>query len=699
MTTSSAVSVLRSLAGQTDGQLVASQLVHWLSEQHFGFEQKSRAAKFEEAMASNPKHAAQLAALLFQWICQTHLYPALVSLGIFSRRGFFREMASRIYEKMNPAPKDFADLKDVLVQLFKSSDHEDWLERGGADELVQVLLDLASYCPAEVMQNLQLHCREETLYALEMLGIWVAAEEIEPELMRMDKRLISIDSPFIALHREMTLFVEQGKRQLAETELPCYDLAHFDVMLRQCRDQVDRLRRRGAGLGSSVSVAHLLERLEQTLDRIELLVAVWREADPELWQQKLFVVLRTLVTAGIEKNSVSALWRSSSQMLSKSITVNKSGHGEHYIARTKSQFFHLVKSAAGAGVIIALMALLKICIESQGYSPFHNAALVSLNYGLGFVLIHMLGFTVATKQPAMTAASFASEVERGENGRAVHKKLAGLLIDVNRSQWAAVWGNVTIAVLTACAIAGLAWWWQGEPLLNAEQVRYQLNAVSPLAGSLFFAAIAGVWLFCSGLIAGFFENRANYLDLRVRLYQHPGLKQILPERARKRFAAYMHQHYGALAGNFFFGILLGMTGYIGYLSGLPLDIRHVAFASANLGYSTISGDLSVLSFVMHLLLVLLIGFVNLWVSFTLALAVALRARGSRLSRIPALLKSVLEQARQNPVQLFFPVPAVIKPAAETGKAAAETTKAAAEINKVASAAVKEPETAESGQVQ
>ncbi|WP_337842241.1 site-specific recombinase [Rheinheimera sp.] len=691
MTTSSAVSLLRSLAGQRDGQLVAGQLVHWLSAQHFGFEQKSRAHKFAEAMTANPKHAASLAALLFQWIGQMHLYPALVSLGIFSRRGFFREMAARFYEKINPAPKDYADLKDVLVQLFKSSDHEDWLERGGADELVQVLLDLASYCPPEVMRSLELHCREETLYALEMLGIWVAAEEIEPDLMRMDKRLISIDSPFIALHREMTLFVEQGKRQLENPEQPCYDLAHFDVMLRQCRDQVERLRRRGAGVGSSVSVAHLLERLEQTLDRIELLVAVWREPEPELWQQKLFLVLRTLVTAGIEKNSVSALWRSSSQMLSKSITVNKSSHGEHYIARSKAQFFHLVRSAAGAGVIIALMALHKIFIESQGLAPFANALLVSLNYALGFVLIHMLGFTVATKQPAMTAASFASEVERGENGRAVHKKLAALLIDVNRSQWAAVWGNVTVAVLTASSIAALVWWWQDAPLLSAEQVAYQLRAVSPLAGSLFFAAIAGVWLFCSGLIAGFFENRANYLDLRVRLYQHPGLKQILPERSRKRFAAYMHQHYGALAGNFFFGILLGMTGYLGYLTGLPLDIRHVAFASANLGYSAVSGDLSVLSFVFHLLLVLLIGFVNLWVSFTLALAVALRARGSRLSRIPALLKSVLEQARQNPLQLFFPVVLAQKAAQDAVKPPA--------ANAVQPTAGSTENTTESGQVQ
>ena len=82
-------------------------------------------------------------------------------------------------------------------------------------------------------------------------------------------------------------------------------------------------------------------------------------------------------------------------------------------------------------------------------------------------------------------------------------------------------------------------------------------------------------------------------------------------------------------GNFFFGILLGTMGTLGYLLGLPLDIRHVTFSAANfatalvaLDYNDQRGDwwrLSVAGF-------LAIGTVNLLVSFGLALWVALRAR-------------------------------------------------------------------------
>ena len=679
MQTLGAVTLVRSIAEQRCPVTLASALVDWLSYDGLGVDQAQRAAKLQEALTTNPKHSAAIAQVLFNWLSEVNIYPALVSSGLFSRRGFLREMASRLYERINPAPRDQNDFKDMLVQMFNGKDQPVWLADASSEAVQGCFAALCANADAGLLQKMRGHFQEECLYALEMLGIWVAAEEIEPDLMRLDRRLSSLDSPFIALSREMNLFVQSGRDKLHDPDLPLLDTAHLDVMIEQSRDQLERLRRRGAGVGSSVSVAHLLERLEQTLDRIVLLVDLL-QADTPAQGGKLFSLFSLLAQASTEQNSIGALWRSSTQMLSKSITVNKSGHGEHYIARDKSSFFALMRSAAGAGVVIALMALLKIYIQQQNFSPFYTAVLASLNYGLGFVLIHMLHFVIATKQPAMTAASFAQEVERGENGRAVNKKLAALLIDVNRSQWAAVWGNVSVAIMLACTIALVVRLATGSALLTPDIVAYQLKAVSPVSGlALFYAAIAGLWLFCSGIIAGFFDNRANCLELRLRLYQHPLLKKLLPDAARQKFADYLHNNYGALAGNFLFGVLLGMTGYVGYLSGLPLDIRHVAFSSANLGYSSVSGEIGILSFLVNLLFVLLIGFVNLWVSFTLALTVALRARGTSISKLPLLLKSLWEHAKQQPLNLFFPVNAVKQTVAEATKAAEPKTSVNVEI--------------------
>ncbi|CAM5415085.1 recombinase [Alishewanella longhuensis] len=650
-----ALMLVRSLATEKDGLPLVKQLISWLHESRFSFERNKRSRKLLETLQQHPEEGQKIADTLFTWLCSVHLYPALVSLGVFSRRGFFRELSSRLYEKVMPAPRDLTELKDVLAEVFKEIGFADEEVIEGQSQFAAFSEYFLSVVSPEPLQHFELHLHEEALCALEMLSVWIAAEEMEPDLMRLDKRLNNIDSAFIALHRELNLLVVHARKRQQQPELAAYDCAHYQVMVAQCYEQIDRLRRRAAAAGSTVAVAHLLERLEQTLSRIEQLVTLITAEQAASLRQLSLQLSEQLLDTSREKKSVRALWRSSTQLLSKSISVNKSSHGEHYIARDKSQYLGLIASAAGAGVIIACMALLKIYIESLALSAFNNAVLVSLNYGLGFVLIHILGLTVATKQPAMTAASFAAEVEKGENGRAAHKKLASLLLDVNRSQWAAVWGNVSVAVLTASAIALAFWFWQGKPLLDENAVTYQLQAVSPWHGSLFFAAIAGIWLFCSGIIAGFFENRANYLDFRLRLYHHPVLKRLLPDRARQAFANYWHDNYGAFAGNFIFGILLGMTGYLGHLLGLPLDIRHVAFASANLGYSTVSGELGPFSFLFYLVMVLLIGFVNLWVSFTLALTVALRARGTRIGKFSALLKSVLEQIKQNPLNLFFPV--------------------------------------------
>ena len=612
-----------------------------------------------EMIEANPELRAEFGQQFHSWLIELNLYPALVSLGIFARRGVFNEFMTRLYDKVNPPPIDRESSRGVLTLLFHRQSDKKWLDTITNDQWLRLYQILVDHTTPETLNTAVKHFRQQCVYAVEMLGIWVAAEELEPELIRMDRRLIDIDSAFIGLQRELRLFTQTEFDRIQEPELPAYDPEHIWVMLDQCREQVSRLRRKGAGAaGSSVSVAHLLERLEQTLGRIEQIMSILTTTETIEVERKSLALWQSLIVSAIDKNSLYALMRNSLAMLSRSITENKSDHGEHYISRGKSSFYALFRSAAGAGFIIALMALLKISIVNMGFSPLKETVLTSLNYGLGFVLIHLLHFTIATKQPAMTAASFASEVEQGENGRAAHRKLASLLIDVNRSQWAAVWGNLSTAILLAAVIAFSFFMFTDSPLLDASTVSYQLHAIAPFEGlALFYAAIAGVWLFCSGIIAGYFDNRADYLELEMRLQQHR-LLQWLKEERRDKFAKYMHENYGSLAGNFFFGVLLGTTGYIGYLLDLPLDIRHVAFSSANLGYSALSTQMGLVEFLIHLFYVLLIGFVNLWVSFSLALMVALRSRGTQISRFPVLLSSLWEQIKEKPLRLFFPVTTV-----------------------------------------
>ena len=622
-----------------------------------------------DVLAADPALCKLFATRFHEWLAQAHIYPALVGLGIFSRTGFTREVSMRVYERFNPSYKDLNKLHDVFLYLFYSRHDQKWLQTITLRQWLNLYHLLKQHAEAESMTAAARQIWQARLHALEMLSIWVAAEELDPDFMRIEPKLLEVDSPFIALKREIAAL--EMHYQTSETR---YDDAHIRVMLDQCRKVVERLRRKGTGVGagSSVKMAHLLERLSQTLDRLELLLDVQMAEDTHTYQRLNLNLLYSLTVAAIEQRTTGLLWKRSVKMLARSISENSGYHGEQYITRNRSEYWGMLRSAAGAGVLIALMTLIKIHVNEQGYGEFKTMVLVSLNYAIGFMMIHMLHFTVATKQPAMTASSIAFEVERSDTGRAVNKKLATLFIDVVRSQSVAVFGNVSVAILLAAVISGLFAFYQHQPLLSTEMVSHQLKSIRPFTQpTLFYAAIAGVWLFCSGIIAGFFDNRANYLDLRKRLSVHPLLMKIMPKQLRICFANYMHVHYGSLAGNFFFGILLGVTGYIGYLLDLPLDIRHVAFSSANLGYAAISSNMSVFSFILGLLSVLLIGLINLWVSFTLALWVALRARDSKIDSFSMLASTIWTQIKENPLNLIFPVPVaaqVLKEAKETKKA-------------------------------
>ena len=624
---------------------------------------RERVREVRTVLAADSELCTRTASLLCRWLGSVRIYPLLISAGIFAREGFGRELTDRIYERLNPAYKDVRDLRDVFSMLFADEKDVRWLNAVPESEWAAVFLLLRNRCTESERDTLHRFLRQEGLLAVEMLAVWMAAEELDPDLIRLDSRLLDADSPFVALQREVARWVE------ARSADQPFDDSHLYVMLDQSFKQVEHLRKKGtgAGAGSSMNVAHLLERLEQTLKRMTLLMDTFSPA--QLPPERVLKLADTLTTASAEQHSVRLLWRRSVKMLSRSITQNTGHHGEHYITRNKKEYMGMFYSAAGGGVLIALMSLFKIYLGTFITNRFWLSVAEGLNYGLGFALIFVLHFTVATKQPAMTAAAIAGAVEHNDKGRAVNMKLAQLLVDVFRSQSVAVFGNVFVAVSIAAVIALTFRLSVGAPLLSEEQVAYQIKAIDPAKATLWYAAIAGVWLFCSGIISGYFDNRCDYLNLRMRLRNHPVLKRLMPEKLRARFADYWHNNYGSLMGNVCFGMLLGMSGWIGHATGLPFDIRHVAFSSANVGYFAVSGSVGLLVFLKSIVFVLLIGLVNLLVSFSITLNVALRARETKVDSWWDIFKCVKEIVKANPKSLILPPPETpaAEPSAENGK--------------------------------
>lgn len=575
----------------------------------------------------------------------------ITSFGILSNNHFTYELRERFYNKFLPNPPQKGDLTYIFATLFNKKDDPQWVNKIDDEKWVDFFSSL--FGSSKEIINTKNHLFSELLYAMEILSIWIASEEFDSNFIRLDKSLLDKDSAFIALQRNIASYIHTIQADAISIKETKLDFEHLKVLIEQCHEQVNTLKKKSLNQGISIDLTYQLERLTQIIKRLEDILKLIQHFDTHEADLAFVKLFKEAVITNSTKNSLSELYTQGIQIVARSITNNTSEHGDHYITKDMSGYFKMFLSASGAGIIIAFMALLKIIIVQEQFSLGIQTVFTSLNYGLGFVFIHLLGFTVATKQPAMTASSFAEAIEKEKGKRTANqKRLIELIFQVNRSQFAAVAGNVSLALLVAFAIAFLVLGNNG-PILNKEEAIYYLKGLEPFA-ALFFAGIAGVWLFISGLISGYFDNRADLLELKQRYYHHPLLKKLLGAKQREKLAGYLHEHHGAIAGNFFFGVLLGITPYIGYLFDLPLDIAHVAFSSAYLGYASLHVDISVSTFLYYLICVLIIGFVNLMVSFSLALKVSLLSRDTSFGNLFSFLKVFVWEILKRPHHLIFP---------------------------------------------
>ncbi|HEY9547560.1 MAG TPA: RNA methyltransferase, partial [Solimonas sp.] len=102
--------------------------------------------------------------------------------------------------------------------------------------------------------------------------------------------------------------------------------------------------------------------------------------------------------------------------------------------------------------------------------------------------------------------------------------------------------------------------------------------------------------------------------------------------------------------------MLGTTGALGRVLGLPIDSLHVTFVSANCAYAmvTLEGQLSWDQIADICAGVGVVGLINLSVSFTLALSVALRAQRIHFTDTRALMLELGRRFLRRPHHYFWP---------------------------------------------
>lgn len=606
---------------------------------------------------ADAEKAALLRTAILQLLGERKPLSLLVDSGVQPSSGFFTELARRMGDKILPAAIDPGYLKDLFSLIFTRRDDDVWVSAVTDGVWLQLLeaLDF-SQAPAIAVQS----CNESLVEAAQVLSYRIAAAGLEPELIRNHPELENHRSPFVMQNQELLA-------SFASTTQDVEQFRHIEVMLDQCRSVIARIRRNSSQTGTSIRLTFLLQRLTQQLVRLQALLGLIAGKGDAGQPARYVQLFKLLVHGECHKNAIRLHWRENMELLALRVTENASRTGEHYITETRSEYFSLMRSAMGAGLIVGVMAMIKLITAGQHHAPLTEAILFSLNYGLGFVLIHMLHFTVATKQPAMTAAAIAASIDNSESRSRNMDKLVNIIAQTMRSQIAAIFGNVVIAIPTAIAIGALVYLVTGEHFVSTEKAARLLADIDPVhSGALIYAGVAGVCLFLSGLIAGYHDNLAIYDKIPQRLRALNWLQTLLGRPRLDRLASYVENNLGALAGNFYFGCLLGGMAGIGVLLGLPIDIRHITFSSAFFGFSLVGTDfvLPLQVLWLSMLGILLIGAVNLTVSFTLALYVAMKSRKVSFSHWRLLLRTLAIRLWQNPRQFLLPPKRMRTPAAD-----------------------------------
>lgn len=572
---------------------------------------------------------------------------------------FIFEFKKRIYAKILPNQPQKDTLEYVLNQVFYLASDAIWIKKIPSHQLEELyaILDFKSIYET----TKQYTSLSELLIAMLLITQRISGRAMETDVIKMVPEFDEYESPFAAFEKEL-LQIEERIRTDGDHYINSDDLSYRQVMVlhKQCEEYVEKAFSNSSKYGISLRVNQNLLKIRQQLERLRVLIPlliVEKESDK---RDNGIALALQLIKYNCYKNNVQKFIADSTQLISYEITQHTAKTGEHYITESRKQYFKMFRSALGGGLVVGIMCIVKLLLSKVDTSLFGHAFLYSINYAFGFIAIYLLGFTLATKQPAMTASALIKALEEGlkKQGKDIekHDAFAILFARVFRSQFIAFVGNVIIAF--PVSLFGI---WLIEYTFDyniaASKWEMLMTDLSPIHSlAIFHAAIAGVFLFLSGIISGSVANRDKHNQVYFRIAEHPLLKKRLGKVRTMKLAKLYKKKWAGIISNFWVGIFMGSTAAVGLFLGLNLDIRHIGFGSGNLALSLYGANYMVSSSMLFwgIFGIGIIGLVNFTVSFSLSLGLAFLSRAISLYELRFVVVSIWSHFKTRPMSFFFP---------------------------------------------
>ncbi|NVJ01859.1 site-specific recombinase [Myxococcus sp. AM009] len=607
----------------------------------------SRLALMVRVLEGEPAMRATLTRLVSAVFEGSRGLKLFAQVGLPAGQGFFAEASDRLARSLLPAPPEPGKLSELLLRLCPDPDDADWLARLSPARLAQLAALVGEPASPEPMPAARV--RADLMDALLLLAVQVAALGMAEDVRDRSPETSFRASPFLRMR--LVCDAVLARDAAADT------LRDLSQCVADCRQVVGSVSRHLEDAGVSVDLVYRLERIRRVLERMEAIARVLGAARGEpRWREAMTLVSDLLRRAHADR-SVVELVKRNVRMLARKV-IERAGHsGEHYITSTREGFHAMVHSAAGGGLVTAVAVAHKTFLSGLLLAPFFTFLAVGLNYALAFLLIQALGFTLATKQPSVTAATLAGAVGEGARGERL-ASLVELIPRITRSQLAAFVGNLGVVAPAAVVFALGYQLSTGNAFMSPAKAQATVASLHPWkSGTLIFAVMTGVMLWMSSVAGGWLENFVVYRRLPEALAHHRVLRRLLGEARARRLAEGFQHAASGLGANVTLGFLLALGPVVGGFFGLGLDVRHVTFVLGSLSLAgTALGPGAVLQpeFLAALAGMALTGLINFGVSFSLALGVAVRARDVPTREALPFLRAVLAHLVKDPRSFLLP---------------------------------------------
>lgn len=569
----------------------------------------------------NEKEAEFLAATIKEFLVPGRAVSLYCLTGISENLGFFNEISNRTIERILPDTYTEEDLSEVLKALFSEEEDASWLE-SSFPYVIEVFKKFADKYSISFEA-----LTSDKKDAIRILGAQVTTIGTTKDIRRrlIGKRLA--DMSFLKLNTTITSGASSEE---------------ILVEINESRKDLQSVRANIEISGVSVDLIFKLEKIDNILDRIEMLIFLEKNYDEE---EKPFILgqfIARLIRIELKAKGIKTYLKENLHFLTRKIVERAGEKGQHYIAATAKEKKELFVAATWAGVLTAFTAIFKYLISIVYFPLFFEGFFFFINYALSFLIMQKWHLALSSKQPAYMASALARRFETFKKTRELY--IVSLEVrKIMNSQLITTVGNLLWVVPTAIILDWIWYFMSGNHIMSPGESLSAIDKHNPFTSlTIPFAFLTGIILWFSSVVSGWVENWIVFRDIPEAIRANRVLQKIMGPAQINIVSDNFASTLGGISGNLSIAFFLAAPVIIGKFVAIPLDIRHVTLSTGTITLAFNSLGWNIVEYWPHMLNTALgitvIGLLNFSVSFYCALRMAALAQNVESKYLKIIFK-------------------------------------------------------------